>query len=189
MLEPPPQAPDLFLRVPRGVAPTIAGEDGAYRLGGLTIYRYPGTDGKNLFLATSLLGAHDPKDPKQRELTPGEFRADFRLALGAILKKSFGPPERMERLKFPASPGAKEAGPDLEFDSFVLEEKADDGISVSVIFHQRGPRLLALGFQVPLGEKNDVAVQRGIELCLRSLDMGEGGVRKRSAYAALKRLD
>jgi hypothetical protein len=183
---------DIFMRLPRGIAGNIADKNGAYRIGDMVIYRYPGTEGSNVFLAAALGVTRDsPKKSKQAELLPEEFRDNFRRALSGILNEKFPPPEKIERLVRPPTNYAGEKMPDLNFDYFVLEDdpKRPNATYIGVYIHQKGARSLALGFQVPQANKSDMAVQQGIDLCLKSLDIGESALGKRTAYATSKRLD
>src|SRR5437899_2116987 len=86
MLEPPvadkdgarPIPFDIFLRLPRGISKIIADKDGAYSLQDQIIYRYPGPEGYNFYLAAGLAGTRDQKkELKKGEWPPEEFRENF----------------------------------------------------------------------------------------------------------------
>jgi hypothetical protein len=184
---------DFFVRLPRGISPTVADKNGSYVIGDQVVYRYPGSaEGTNVFLAAAVAAAPDhEKKLKKGEVTPEEFREKFQRALGAIVKETLRPSEKSERVTRPATTYTAEKLPSLDFDYFALEDDPalKDATHVAVYVHQRGARLLALAFQVPQAVKTEQAAQQGIDLCLRSLDIGDDAPRKRTAFSTTRRLD
>jgi hypothetical protein len=194
MLEPPARPPvvfDIFLRLPRGIAGSADEVDGAHEGNEPIVYRYPGPDGFNLFVAEAVLGPRDPKNVNKGEWTPANFQDGFRLALGTMLMKYYRQPEIIKRLARPATSTTGEKLPDLVFDCFVLKDDPaiKDASHLYVYIHQNSARLLGLAFQVPQARKDETMVQQGIDFSLKSLDIGENAHAKRTAFARYKRLD
>ena len=181
---------DIFLRLPRAMARAVADKDGVYVVKDTVIFRYPGSEGYNVFLAGALEAARAQKKAGP-EWTMQTFREHFRLALGMMLKRQLRPPEKVERLFRPATSYTGDKLPDLIFDYFILEDDpaGKDPTSVAVYVHAREGHLLAMAFQFPRAAKNDMAVQQGIDVSLRSLDIGETATGKRTAYGSFRRLD
>jgi hypothetical protein len=181
---------DVFVRLPRGIAGTTAEKNGTYLINSQFIFRYLGNDGQNVFLTAALAAPPDePTNMERGEWTPEDFRSSFELALGTIIKGFPPARETFEHHVRPPTTGPQL--PDLIFDESTFEDGPGrkDGTYVAVYTHQRRGRLIAMAFQVPQARKNDIAVQRGIDLCLRSLDISENAAAKRTAYATYKRLD
>jgi hypothetical protein len=182
---------EVFLRLPQGISRTIADKEGAYAIGDLIIYRYPGPDGFNVFLAAG--NARDPKsDSRKGEISAEEFRDTFVLGVSTILRdKKVRRPAKMETLSRPALTYTKDKVRGLDFDMFVLEPDPNvpGPAHVGVYVHQRGPRLLGLAYQVPYERKSDIPVAQGIDLSLRSLDLGDTAAAKREAFANYRRID
>ncbi len=201
MLEnPPPQADDdprplpfdIFMRLPRGISATVADKEGSFPINkDLLIYRYPGARGYNVFLAAMMIARDQPNEPSVSDAAPQAFQESFRSAVTTILGKNWPRPEKLEHLVRPPINYSADKPVNLTFEYFKLEDDGavKDAADVGFYFHQKGSRLIGLAFQTPLAQKNDSAVQQGIDLCVRSLDISDRATIKRKNFATFKRWD
>ncbi len=163
------------MQLPKGISGAIASDEGLFESGKLLVARYPGADGFNIFISGVFAASPDEAKEEKRGWLPAEFQEGFQSELGKILGRNFKSFQPVERITRQAGwkPGrrATEKPREIAFDYLSLGDEPET-VHVDVYFHQDKHRLVGLAFQVPAKQKEDRAVQLGIDAAVRSLEVG-----------------
>jgi hypothetical protein len=172
---------EVFLRPPRGIGPRPAADEQPTRSGEVFLFRYPGPEGYNLFLAGVPPGA----------LPAQQFQQDVRTALSefiqSVSKRPVPYPTKMvlERVSKDPLPSRKVklAPIQLELQRVGDAEDVENGSQYLLYFH-RGPgnRYLAIVYQLPRTALAQPHVSEAINLSLRTLGTGLDAQKQRDAY-------
>jgi hypothetical protein len=176
---------EVFLRPPRGISSRPADAEKPTRAGDVFLFRYPGPEGYNLFLAGAAPGT----------LATQQFRKDVRTALSEYAANLSKQP-----LTFP--PNAALTGvikqppvsrtvklPPIRLEGQSVDDSAADDKGHRYLLHfQRvaGNRQIAVIYQLPRAAAGQANVTQAIDLSLRTLGIGPDAALQRKVYEERK---
>jgi hypothetical protein len=162
---------EMFLRPPRGISSRPADEEKPIRAGDVFLFRYPGPEGYNLFLAGAAPGT----------LKTEQFQQDVRKALSEYVAQltkqplTFPPNAVLTGVVKPPPVSRTVKLPPIRLESQAVDDSAPDDKGHRYLLHfQRvaGNRQIAVIYQLPRAATTQANVTQAIDLSLRTLGIG-----------------
>lgn len=195
---------EVFLRLPKGISASVAGEKefGILQYQGFLVFRYPGeSESYSVMVAAAKKAGEEKKEKGKEEGWPrydaASFRDNTRYAVDVHFRTAF-----LVNMKYPEpfTPTRKpievpsvgtEKRESLAYDFYTWDgiPSVKDKEPVTFYFYhlQAADRHVGVIFQIPASKKDDSTEMRKMELSMRTLAIGESVSSRRAEYERLYR--